>query len=126
MDRAVVSGMVEDYYRTLIPAMQTNGIAGFEQTSQHFEQRVRQTADLLPPVEAAAFLQQVEAERERLMTEYRADPISLKRRLNISMGADCLSSREPRSGNNLGGLAVRTVVRATIWQSIREIFRVLR
>jgi hypothetical protein len=65
--------MVEDYWRALIPAMQ-NGGSLVGEIGQRFEQRVNHTATLLPPVEGAAFLQAIEAEREQMISAYQADP----------------------------------------------------
>lgn len=122
MDRSIVSGMVEDYWRAYVPAMQTSGMEAALQVSQRFEQRVEQAAHLMDPLEAAAFRQAVEAERERLIQEYTADPVALKRRLGISLGVDAPAQRRGGS-SGLGELAVRTAARATIWESIRALFR---
>lgn len=127
MDRQIIKGMVEDYYRTLIPAMQSDGTAGFEDVSSRFEERVKQTAAMLPPVEAAAFSQTVEAERERMIEEYRADPLAMKKRLGITLGLDGPAEVHSSSGRQgLGELAVRTAVRATVWESIWALFRAMR
>ncbi|HWA70234.1 MAG TPA: hypothetical protein VG821_10440 [Rhizomicrobium sp.] len=128
MDRTAVRDLVEDYYRTLIPAMQTGGISAFNDVSSRFEERIRQTAALMPPLESASFSQIVDAERERLMADYQTDPIALKRRLGISLGVDAPHARTSygSSGGDLGNLVVRTAVRATIWESIWALFRVFR
>jgi hypothetical protein len=126
MDRGVITDLVEDYWRTLIPAIQTGGIEAFNDVSQRFEKRIQETAGTMEPVESASFLQRVEAERERLMAEYTSNPVALKRRLGVPLGADAarLSVRQSRS--DLGGLVVRTAVRATIWESIWALFRNFR
>ena len=125
MDRSVVSGMVEDYWRAYIPAVQVRGMEAALEVSQRFEQRIEQTAQLMEPLEAAAFRQAVEAERERLIQEYTADPVALKLRLGINLGVDAPAQRRRESGG-LGELAVRTAVRATVWESIWALFRAAR
>jgi hypothetical protein len=122
MDRDVIRGMVEDYWRTLIPALQTGGAAAFQEIGTRFEQRIAQTAALLPPIESAAFIQTVDAERERMMAEYKADPVALKNRLGIALGIDA-STHRTHQRQGMGEMAVRTAVRATIWEAIWRLFR---
>lgn len=125
MDRNIVSGMVEDYWRAYIPAVQTSGMEAALEVSQRFEQRVEQTAQLMAPLEAAAFRQAVDAERERLIQEYTADPAALKLRLGINLGVEAPAQRR-RGSAGLGDIAVRTAVRATVWGGIWSLFRVFR
>ena len=125
MDRQIVTAIVEDYWRALIPAMQTGGAEAAFGVSQRFEERVEETASLMPPLEAAAFRQSVEAERERLMAQYQSDPVALKNRLGIGLGIDAPQPRA-RASSGMGNLVVRTAVRATIWESIWSLFRAFR
>jgi hypothetical protein len=106
--------------------MQAGGVSAFNDVSQRFEQRIQQTAGSMEPAAAASFLQRVDAERERLMAEYTSDPVALKRRLGVSLGIDSPSVRSSRAKSDLGGLVVRTAVRATIWESIWALFRSFR
>lgn len=126
MDRSVITGMVEDYWRARIPAMQNGGMAASLEVTQRFEERIAETAHLMPPLEAAAFSQALDAERERLIQEYTADPVALKLRLGINLGVDAPGQAHVGAGSGLGGLAVRTAVRATIWESIWALFRAFR
>jgi hypothetical protein len=126
MDRTVVTGMVEDYYRAFIAALQNGGVAAATEASQRFEQRIQQTAEFMEPVESAAFLQMLDAERERMIGEYQQDPVALKRRLGIALGVDAPIAHGAQQGGSLGDLAVRTVVRATIWEGIWALFRAVR
>jgi hypothetical protein len=125
MDRSAVTGLVEDYWRTIITATQASGASAMLEISQRFEQRVDETANLMEPIDRAVFLQTVEAERERMMAEYNANPVAFKKRLGVALGVDAVQNRQ-RQGSGLGGLAVRTAVRATIWESIWAIFRAFR
>lgn len=126
MDRAVIIGMVENYWRTVIPAMQTGGADAFADVSNRFEERIKQTAALLPPVEAAAFSQIIDAEREKLIQEYQATPVALKKRLGIGLGVDAPMAHRASGRQGLGELAVRTAVCATVWESIWALFRAAR
>jgi len=122
MDRDVIRGMVEDYWRTIIQAMQNGGMADFQEIGSRFEQRIAQTAALLPPIEAAAFIQTVDAEREKMMAEYKTDPVSLKNRLGLALGIDA-PAHHTYQRQGIGEMAVRTAVRATIWEVIWKLFR---
>jgi hypothetical protein len=127
MDRATVTGMVEDYWRSRISAAQHGGVQSILESVAVFEKRIAQVAAALPPIEGAAFLQAVDADREKLLAEYEANPIAFKQRLGIELGVDGPAHgfrSSKRQG--LGELAVRTVVRATIWESIWSLFRLGR
>jgi hypothetical protein len=126
MDRQVIRELVEDYWRTLIPATQAGGAAQFMQVSQEFETRINATAAALDPVEGAAFLQAVDAERQSIASEYEANPAAVKRRLGVPLGVDAPQVAAAAVGADLAGVAVRTAVRATVWEGIWAIFRAFR
>jgi hypothetical protein len=123
MDRQIVRGMVEDYWRARFSAAQSGNVALAEEISVRFEQRVQQTAALLPVIEAAAFHQAIEAEREKILTDYENDPAALKKRLGVSLGIDAPLKGHRTGRQGLGELAVRTAVRATVWETIWSLFR---
>jgi len=126
MDRSVVSGMVEDFWRAFLTVAQTGDVTATEQVGHRFEERIQKTAELMEPVDAAAFLQMVEAERERMIQEYNANPAVVKQRLGVPLGIDGPAQPSPTGASGLGRLAVRTAVRATIWESIWALFRAAR
>jgi hypothetical protein len=126
MDRQLVVGMVEDYWRGLISAMHNGGQEAAAEVSVRFEDRVQQTAALLEPLDAAAFLQTVEAERESLVAEYNANPGGLKQRLGLALGVDAPVTQRANASLGLGELAVKTAVRATVWEGIWALFRAAR
>jgi hypothetical protein len=126
MDRSIITGMVEDYWRARIATMQTGDLKAAMEIGQRFDERIEETAGLMPPLEAAAFRQSIEAERERLIQEYTQDPVALKLRLGINLGVDAPVHTQVSEANALGGLVVRTAVRATIWESVWALFRVFR
>lgn len=108
----------------MLLALQSNDRDLAQQHSQQFEQRIAQTAAQLPPIERAAFTQAVDADREKMLAEYQSDPIGLKSRLDVPMGVDAGHARYRSSGRQgLGEIAVKTAVRATIWEVIWKLFR---
>lgn len=125
MDRDLITSMVEDYWRTYVPAAQRGSANDAFQAREQFEDRIQQTAVALSPIERAAFLQFVDSERNRLLDEYEADPAGLKRRLGIGLGAD-QPPRRASGGSRLGQVAAETAVRATVWQGIRALFSSFR
>jgi hypothetical protein len=126
MDRSVITGMVEDYWRARIPAMQSGGLSAALEVAQRFEERMEETANLMPPLEAAAFRQALDAERERLLQEYTDNPVALKTRLGINLGVDAPRQHRTGGSGDLGGLVVRTAARATVWESVWALFRAFR
>jgi hypothetical protein len=122
MGREIVRQMVEDFWRAMIPAMQNGG--SVQEIGQRFEENVQTAAAQLPPIEGAAFIQAIEAEREKMIAEYQANPAALKRRLGLALGVDAPHhSAHSRGQQHLGGLVVETAVRATIWAAILRLFR---
>src|SRR6185312_7197512 len=119
MDRDVIRGMAEDYWRAAIPLIQSRELDVAQELGQKFEQRIQSVANSLPPLESAAFLQAMDAERENLIAEYKSNPYALKKRLGTPLGRDQSSeSFQANRRSDLGDLVVRTAVRATVWDTI--------
>lgn len=102
-----------------------------------FEDRIQDVArDLRKHGKDTEFLARIEAERAKVFDEYTSNPAALKRRLCISENLSGLpqpqrvahvNQHSQRStAQDLGHLAVRTAVRATVWDSVRAIFRLFR
>ena len=125
LERSKITDIVEDYWRAFITAMQLHGSDAASNVSHEFDGRIAEASRALGPMEALSFAQAVEADREKLMAEYVSDPGALKRRLGLSLGTDRKTKRRS-GGQELGNLAVRTAVRATVWESVRAIFRLFR
>lgn len=105
--------------------MQLHGPNAALEVSREFEARIAEASRALDPLDGLAFQQAVEADREMLMAEYTSNPLALKRRLGLAFVTG--SEKNIRSGGqDLGELAVRTAVRATVWESVRAIFRLFR
>jgi hypothetical protein len=125
IDRAAIRAMVEDFWRSFISVAATNPQIGL-QSIQNFDQRIQATASLMAPEKAKMFLQVVEDERDLLFNEYNSNPDALKHRLGLApLNPPNVAIRHPR-GQIISEIAVRTVVRATIWETVRSIFRSFR
>ncbi len=126
MDKSAIRGIAEDYWRAMIPLMQAREIAAAQELGEKFEQRIQKVADSLAPLELASFLQAMDAEREKLIAEYKADPYALKQRLGTPQFAGAPAAQPHHGNGGLGNLVVRTAVRATVWEAIWAIFRGFR
>jgi hypothetical protein len=79
---------------------------------------------LMPPEQARIFLQVFEEEHTLFFEEHQRDPDASYRRLGLQMTSTPHIPppiRYQRQG--IGELAVRTAVRATIWELIFSLFR---
>jgi hypothetical protein len=135
VDRAMVRRMVEDFWRSLLlhglhlgatrPAMSREEAAGLAlDSSRQFSERNEATAALMPPDKGNAFLQMIEEEDAICFEELQRNPEGFHHRLGINLN----SNQQPRQpvGNRrqgIGEMAVRTAVRATIWEVIWSLFR---
>jgi hypothetical protein len=128
MDSAAVTAMVEDFWRSFIPI----AFGGDQRTAaliiERFQKQIDDMAKLMSSDDAAMFNQMVEEQREILFNEYNANPAKLKARLGIPDGAESGLAPEPQRSNRmgLGELAVRTAVRATVWETVISLFRLGR
>ena len=119
----MITEMVEGYWRAFLTTGTRDPAAALE-ISRLFETRVQEMAAGLGGAPGQAFLQAVERERERLLQEYEADPAGFRRRLEVPMPpADPQPIQRHAS---IGETVVRTAVRATVWESIRALFRAFR
>jgi hypothetical protein len=126
IDKAAVRAMVEDFWRSFIAVAKNNAKIGGEIIEQ-FEERIQSTAALMPSEQAKLFLDVIDEEREILFNEYKRNPVALKHRLGLLPNATPVASPAlvyQRQG--LGEIAVRTAVRATIWESVFSLFRLFR
>ena len=118
--------MVEDFWRSFIAVARHNPKIGGEIIEQ-FEERIQSTAALMPSDQAKLFLDVIDEEREILFNEYKRNPVALKHRLGLLPNATPVAPPAlvyQRQG--LGEIAVRTAVRATIWESVFSLFRLFR
>ena len=88
------------------------------------QEQIDAIAALMPPEQATLFLQMIEEEGKLLFDEHQRDPDASYRRLGLqftSIPRVQQTNRYQRQG--MGEMAVRTAVRATIWELIFFLFR---
>lgn len=124
MDGKEITLMVEEFWRSFITVSANGNEQAAMQIVNRFQARIDAVAEALPEHQQQGFVDAVEAERERLFREYNANPGALRARLGIVPSTPVRRSRSNRMG--LGELAVRTTVRATVWESVFALFRAFR
>ena len=126
VDGDEVREMVHDHWRALLMAAQKGDAKTAELMMLGFEPHVAALAEMRPEEERELFLLFVEIERDELFRDYERDPDALKQRLGVpALNAPAVThSGHQRMG--LGELAVRTAVRATVWEMIISLFRLFR
>ena len=120
VDRAVVRAMAEDHWRSFLAVAATSAEIGAA-SIRRFEERIHATAALMAPGDAATFLKAMQEERNMLVDEYERDPETLKRRLGFAPGVQAHTGQQ-----GIGGMVVRTAVRATVWDAVRALFSAFR
>ena len=114
---------VEDRWRTffsLVHIDKSKAIAAMKS----FDATIKTMSESMPEPDASFFRQTIEAEREKILDEYERNPDALKARLGLTNQMSASTRSQNRQG--LGELAVRTAVRATVWETIRSMFRLFR
>ena len=117
--------MVEDSWRSFLTFASEGSPALGVACINRLDERSQEIARGMPAGRSQRFLALIDNERGKIFDEYTKNPEALKRRLGVpkpGVGARGASG----VGQGLGGLAVRTVVRATVWESIIAIFRAFR
>jgi hypothetical protein len=130
--RIAIREMVEDAFRSQM-LFQQNYINAHPHSTrqesqdagneffQRWAQRIDAIADLMPPEQGAAFRDMVGEEYGFLTQELERNPQALGQRLGVAMGRSAPQVVYRRQG--IGEMAVRTAVRATIWELIWSLFR---
>jgi hypothetical protein len=122
IDRAAIRSMVEDHWRSFVSVATSNPLIA-ARSIHNFEQRTQAMASSMGPEKAKMFLRAVEEERELLLNEYNRNPDALKRRLGLApLYRPNVVIRHPQR-QSIGELAIRTAVRATIWEAVISLFR---
>jgi hypothetical protein len=122
---AEISNLVESYWRAFLRSGNENPALSVE-ISQQFERKIREIAAGVGGEYEQIFLAAIERHRERLLEEYQADRAAFRRRLGVPLIQE--TPRPVANGNraSLGETVVRTAVRATVWESIRALFRAFK
>lgn len=127
MDRAAITTLVEDFWRSFIPIAYNGDQRTATLIVERFQKQIEDMAGLMPARDAVRFNEMVEEERERLFREYNAGPAQLKARLGVSDGDGSFPAKAQRGNRmGLGELAVRTTVRAAVWEGVIALFRFAR
>jgi len=113
--------MVEDNWRVFLPLAYDGHRDIGLQVLHQFEAKIQTMAAAMDPAPRAKFLATLEDEREKITNEYNANPDRLKTRLGCMPVAS--AQRHGRTRQPLGELAVKTAVRATVWEIIWKLFR---
>ncbi len=134
-DRALARERVEEFWRELIafgrqvgrtnPNISREGYALLAaERSRKFTERNEALAEQMMPDRGDAFLAMIEEEDNVCFEQHQTDPNAFYRRLSLKLTAE---TKAPNRGDyqreGLGELAVRTAVRATVWQLVRSLFR---
>jgi hypothetical protein len=121
---AEIRDLVEGFWRAFLTRGSENPALAIE-VSRLFETKVNEIAAGLGGEYQQIFLSAIERHRERLLQEYQADNGAFRRRLGVAAPKE--TPQPVANGNaSLGELAVRTAVRATVWESVRALFRAFR
>lgn len=128
MDRAAIRGMVEEYWRAYLPVAFSGDRSGAIQMVMRFQQQIDDMAAVMPEGEERnIFLLVVDLERGNIADEYDRDPRALKHRLGVPDQQAKPTARAAQSqGMAFGEVAVRTAVRATVWETVFSLFRLFR
>jgi hypothetical protein len=132
VDRVAIRQMLEDgfqsqllfqknYIDTHPRSSRQESIAAGQDFFRRWTERIDATAALMPPEQKSAFMEVVEEEFDFLEQVAERDPNAFSQRLGVNMGK--ANSQPVYRGQGLGELAVRTAVRATIWELIWSLFR---
>lgn len=131
VDRATVRHTVEDfiqsqflYHRNLIDTKpHLTPEQSQEETfqfSQRFFDRIEATAALMSPADGESFKKMVEEEYLYLSEECERNPELFLPKFGLSMG---VPPQPVYRRQSIGEVAVRTAVRATVWELIFSLFR---
>lgn len=136
LDRVAVRRLVEDHWRSLIlygrhlGETHPNWAGSQEEVAPlmrdfvlRFDEQIRVIAASMPPDQDRAFLRMVEEEGVICFEEHSRDPDGLYRRLGLDLDSNSQPRMPVSNRQGLGELAVRTAVRATVWELIWSLFR---
>lgn len=126
MDREQCREMVEEHWRAFLTFASTGAIDLGKDCITRFEEDIEKIGSSMSAVNAVAFVEMMDEERDRIHAEYVRSPEKLKARLGVTSPSQqeiIVRGRQPLS---LGEVAVRTAVRATVWETVKSIFRSFR
>jgi len=122
VDRTAIRVMLEDGWRAFMTAGRQNLQLAIENKLRS-EERIQATAVLMSSEQARAFLQTIEEERAILIAEFDRIQKAFMARLGLLQPRCPVVMYQQQS---LGEMAVRTAIKATIWESIFTLFCIFR
>jgi hypothetical protein len=134
VDRAAVRRMVEDFWRSLVLYGRHLGetrpnISNEEAArlildfSRRFQEQNQATAVSMPPDQARVFLETIDQEDDICFEENQRNKDAFYRRLGLNFTSERGPPPIAYHRQGIGEMAVRTAVRATIWELIFSLFR---
>lgn len=118
-DRATVRKIIEDHFRAILPlrgyGKRPQNTALIEQMGNRLENQIEAWINSMPPDQAKELDDMFGDEMRLSVAECKQDPVAYARRLGILPGRT--SNRQ-----GIGEMAVRTAVRASIWEGIARLF----
>jgi len=126
-DRALARSLAETHWHDMIDAAFRGDMDRALSIRQRLDERIQEIANELPSERQEPFLIAADEERNRLADEYEKGPQALKRRIGAATAQPetLISPRVQNVSNaqSFADTAVRTAVRATVWETVRAIFR---
>jgi hypothetical protein len=123
--REECKSMVEDAWRKMLNFAAEGSQALGMQCIQRLEETMAARAAKLDEPGRSIFLNDIDEERGNIFDEYTSDPDALKRRLGVGKHRHA-PSRHYSPGPSVVNIAVNTAVRATVWETVRSMFRMLK
>jgi hypothetical protein len=115
--------LVEDYWRNFLTLTHIDPRKAFEAVKS-FDATIKMMTENVPEPDASVLRHTIQVERDKLADEYDRNPGALKARLGLANQPP--APVRPQNRQSLEELAVRTAVRATVWESVRSMFRMFR
>ena len=118
LDRAGIRAMLEDHWRTKFTvALQNHKLA--QEMPYQLTRQINTLAASMAADRAQEFVRVVNEERDALLEEHERNHVMFARRLGVDITRPNMRSNR----QDIGDMAVRTAVRASIWEGIRRLFR---
>jgi hypothetical protein len=126
--RSLARDSVEDFWRTLISVARTSHSASQAQTKlaelqRIFHSGIDKIAESFSPADAKAFRETVEREDNGLALLRQTDRKAFFARLGISDDEAPIPRKTAQHHQSVGEVALKTAVRAVVWEGIRALFR---
>jgi len=126
--------MVEDFWRSLVlygrhlgetrPNISNEEAARLVlDFSRRFQEQNQATAVSMPPDRARVFLETIDQEDDICFEEHQRNKDAFYRRLDLNFTSERAPLPIAYHRQGIGEMAVRTAVRATIWELIFSLFR---